>query len=54
MGATLEMSQSRGKLSGKDARTARLLKVAPWIAMIATPVPAPLIFLVLFLTAAAT
>ena len=53
MGAMLE-SQSRGKLSGKDARTARLLKVAPWIAMIATSLPAPLVFLVLFLTAAAT
>ena len=54
MGAMLEMSQSRGKLSGKDATTARLLKVAPWIAMVATSLPAPLVFLVLFLTAAAT
>jgi len=50
----LEMSQSRGKLSGKDATTARLLKLAPWIAIVATSLPAPLIFLVLFLTATAT
>ena len=48
------MSQSRGKLSGKDATTARLLKLAPWIAVIATSLPAPLVFLVLFLTATAT
>src|ERR1043165_6298631 len=50
----LEISQSRGKLSGKDANTARLLKLAPWIAMIATSLPAPLVFLVLFVTATAT
>ena len=50
----LEMSQPRGKLSGKDATTARLLKLAPWIAIVATSLPAPLVFLVLFLTAAAT
>src|ERR1044072_6393347 len=50
----LEISQSRGKLSGKDATTARLLKLAPWIAIMATSLPAPLVFLVLFLTAAAT
>jgi hypothetical protein len=48
------ISQPKGKLSGKDATTARLLKVAPWIAMVATSVPAPLVFLVLFLTATAT
>lgn len=48
------MSQSKGKLSGKDATTARLLKVAPWIALAATSLPAPLVFLVLFLTATAT
>ncbi|HEX6716076.1 MAG TPA: hypothetical protein VF088_03150 [Pyrinomonadaceae bacterium] len=48
------MSQSKGKLSGKDANTARLLKVAPWLALIATSLPAPLVFLVLFLTTTAT
>jgi len=48
------MSQSKGKLSGKDATTARLLKVAPWIALAATSLPAPLVFLVLFLMATAT
>src|ERR1044072_1832088 len=50
----LEMSQPRGKLSGKDATTERLLKLAPWIAIVATSLPAPLVFLVLFLTATAT
>ena len=44
------MSQSQGKLSGKDATTARLLKIAPWIALLATSLPAPLVFLLLFLT----
>ncbi len=48
------MSQSQGKLSGKDATTARLLKIAPWIAVLAASLPAPLVFLVLFLTTAAT
>jgi hypothetical protein len=48
------MSQSKGKLSGKDATTARLLQVAPWIALLAVSLPAPLVFLVLFLTATAT
>jgi hypothetical protein len=48
------MSDSKGKLSGKDATTARLLKFAPWIALLAASIPAPLVFLVLFLTASAT
>jgi hypothetical protein len=47
------MSQSPGKLSGKDATTARLLKIAPWIAVLAASLPAPLVFLVLFLTTTA-
>ena len=54
MGASLVMSESGGKLSGKDATTARLLKLAPWIAVLATSLPAPLVFLILFLTATAT
>ena len=45
---------SKGKLSGKDATTARLLKLAPWIAVLVTSIPAPLVFLFLFLTATAT
>jgi hypothetical protein len=48
------MSQAIGKLSSKDATTARVLKVAPWVAVAAASVPAPLLFLVLFLTATAT
>lgn len=48
------MSQSQGKLSGKDATTARLLKIAPFIALVAASLPAPLVFLVLFLTTTTT
>lgn len=48
------MNQPQGKLSGKDATTARLLKVAPWIAVVATSIPAPILFLILFLTTTAT
>jgi hypothetical protein len=48
------MSQSKGKLSGKDATTAKLLKLAPWLAVLIASLPAPLVFLVLFLTSAAT
>ncbi len=47
-------SQPKGKLSSKDATTARVLKVAPWIAVAATSLPAPLVFLAFFLTTAAT
>ena len=48
------MSQAIGKLSSKDVATARVLKVAPWLAVLAASFPAPLVFLILFLTAAAT
>src|SRR5215470_16581907 len=42
------------KLTKKDAALARTLKVVPWIAVPATSVPGPILFLILFLTAAAT
>lgn len=48
------MKELPGKLSSKDLTTARLLKVAPWIAVLAASIPIPLVFLVLFLTATAT
>ena len=48
------MSEAIGKFSGKDATTARVLKIAPWIALVVASLPAPLVFLVLFLTATAT
>lgn len=51
---TFLTSQTKGKLSGKDAKTASLLKHAPWIAVLAASIPAPLLFLVLFFTATAT
>jgi hypothetical protein len=48
------LTQTAGKLSTKDATTARMMGFAPWIALLVTSVPAPVVFLVLFLTAAAT
>src|ERR1044072_5146010 len=48
------LTQSGGKLSTKDAATARLLKFAPWLALPIVTFPAPLLFLVLFLTSTAT
>jgi hypothetical protein len=50
----LPITQASGKLSAKDAATARMLKLAPWVALVATTIPAPLVFLVLFLSATAT
>jgi hypothetical protein len=50
----LPITQAGGKLSTKDAATARMLKIAPWVALVATTIPAPLVFLVLFLSATAT
>src|ERR1700754_1258855 len=50
----MSLNQTQGKLSTKDAATARVLQFAPWIAVLATSIPAPLLFLILFLTAAAT
>jgi len=44
----LQKSQSNGKLSGKDAKTATLLKHAPWIAVFLSSIPVPLVLLVLF------
>src|SRR5687767_4969770 len=49
----LQTSQN-GKLSKKDAKTASLLKHAPWIAVLLTSIPVPLVFLVLFFMTTAT
>lgn len=49
----LQTSQD-GKLSGKDAKTATLLKHAPWIAVLLTSIPVPLVLLVLFILATTT
>ena len=43
-----------GKLSTRDTNTARALSFAPWVAILVTSIPAPLVFLILFLTATAT
>ena len=48
------MKQIEGKLSNKDATTDRLLKIAPWIAIPVASLPAPLVFLILFLTTTTT
>jgi len=50
----VSLSQSQGKLSTRDATVARVLKLAPWVAVLATSIPAPLVFLLLFLTSTAT
>jgi hypothetical protein len=48
------LTQTAGKLSTKDAAKAQMLKFAPWIAVLVTSIPAPLVFLILFLMATAT
>jgi hypothetical protein len=48
------MNQLNGKLSAKEETIARALKVAPWLTLPITSLPAPIIFLVFFFTASAT
>ena len=48
------MNGSTGKLSKSDAALARVLKAAPWLAVLISTIPAPLIFLLLFLSTEAT
>jgi hypothetical protein len=48
------MNGSTGKLSKSDAALARVLKVAPWLAILIATIPAPLLFLALFMTTEAT
>jgi hypothetical protein len=50
----LEMERRTGKISTRDVAVSRLLKAAPWIAILAGSIPAPLLFFVLFLTTPAT
>ena len=42
------------KLSNKEARMSQALKIAPWIAVLATTLPGPIIFIFLLITATAT
>lgn len=48
------MEQLQGKLSSKDLTTSRVLKIAPWIALVVASIPTPLVFLVLFLATTTT
>ena len=48
------MNSSSGKLSKRDAALARVLKTAPWLAVLIATIPAPLFFLALFITTTAT
>jgi hypothetical protein len=41
-------------LSNREAAIARVLKIAPWISILATSLPGPILFIFLFLTTAAT
>lgn len=43
-----------GKLQTNDERMSQLLKWAPWLSLVVTSLPLPIIFLILFLGAAAT
>jgi len=42
------------KLSNKDATIARAFKIAPWLSILATSLPGPILFIFLFLTTSAT
>src|SRR5689334_10019886 len=48
------LTPTGGKLTNRDAATARLLKFAPWLAVVIVSIPMPLLFFMLFLTSAAT
>ncbi len=50
----LQKSQTNGKLTGKDAKTAMLLKHAPWIAVFLSSLPVPFVLLVLFFLSTTT
>ena len=47
-------SQTKGKLSGKDAKTAALLKHAPWITIALASIPVPLVWLFFLFMATST
>jgi len=42
------------KISNKDQTVAQLLRVAPWVSVLAASLPGPILFIILFLTANAT
>ena len=48
------MNGSTGKLSRRDAALARVLRTAPWLAVLLSTLPAPMVFLMLFLSTEAT
>jgi len=48
------VSEAIGKVSNRDVAVNRMLKAAPWLAVLVTTLPAPLVFLLLFLTSTAT
>ena len=48
------MNQAIGRVSAKDLAMARTLKFAPWLVLLVTSLPVPVIFLVLFFVATAT
>lgn len=48
------VEKTLGKLNASDERIARLLDWTPWLSFVAVTVPLPIVFLVLFMAAAAT
>ena len=51
---SLQTDQRIGKISTRDTAIARVLKTAPWLAVLVAAIPAPILFFVLFLTSQAT
>jgi hypothetical protein len=50
----LQMERRTGKISTRDTAVARLLKTAPWLAILIAAIPPPIFFFVLFLSTQAT
>jgi len=48
------LQKPTGKLKTSDERTNQLLKWAPWLTLVLTSLPLPIVFLILFLGASAT
>jgi hypothetical protein len=48
------VQSNAGKITAKDETVSQVLKWTPWLAFVLVSIPLPVVFLVLFLTAAAT
>ncbi len=48
------LQKTTGKLQTRDERMSQVLKWAPWLTLVVTSLPLPIVFLIMFLGAAAT